>query len=357
MSHRSQRSNKPRCLVTASLTKEALDRLSQRVDVIYEDWRTTGQIYFGDELAQKINRNNVDILIVEADQVTEETIRKTNLKFIGACRGNPYAVDVTTATEKGIPVVHAPGRNSQAVAELTLCLIIALLRKVVVAQRKLAQGVSYDSSSDFQRMYILLQGREISEKKVGIIGLGDIGTRVARVLSSLGASLLVYDPYVPDEKIASAGAQRATLEDLVAQSDIITIHARLSDETYHMIGEKQITAMKRSAVVIDTSSPGIVDDTALLKALTEGRIAGAALDVQEDEPVDSTNPFLKLDNVVVTPHIGGNTQETIERQSDMIVQDLFRFLDGKQPIHLMNPELYSGKIRGKQAYTGSPKAR
>ena len=327
-------------MVTATLTREALDKLATRVDVICEDWKTTGQIYFGDELKEKIIRNNVEILIVEADQVTEETIRGTDLKFIGACRGNPYAVSVTTATERGIPVVHAPGRNSQAVAELTICLMIALLRKVVYAQRKLAEGVSYDSPGDFQRMYNSLEGSEISGKKVGIVGLGDIGTRVARVLSSFGASLLVYDPYVSDAKIASVGAVRSSLEGLTASSDVVTVHAKLTDETYHMIGEKEFASMKRSAVVINTSTPGILDDVALLKALNEGRIAGAALDVQEAEPVDSGNPFLKLDNVVVTPHMGGNTQETTERQSEMIVGDLFRFLDGDRPLHLMNPEVY-----------------
>jgi len=333
-------SRKPKALVTATLTREALDKLATRVDVICEDWKTTGQIYFGDELKEKIIRNNVEILIVEADQVTEETIRGTDLKFIGACRGNPYAVSVTTATERGIPVVHAPGRNSQAVAELTICLMIALLRKVVYAQRKLAEGVSYDSPGDFQRMYNSLEGSEISGKKVGIVGLGDIGTRVARVLSSFGASLLVYDPYVSDAKIASVGAVRSSLEGLTASSDVVTVHAKLTDETYHMIGEKEFASMKRSAVVINTSTPGILDDVALLKALNEGRIAGAALDVQEAEPVDSGNPFLKLDNVVVTPHMGGNTQETTERQSEMIVGDLFRFLDGDRPLHLMNPEVY-----------------
>ena len=333
-------SRKPKALVTATLTRKALDKLATRVDVICEDWKTTGQIYFGDELKEKIIRNNVEILIVEADQVTEETIRGTDLKFIGACRGNPYAVSVTTATERGIPVVHAPGRNSQAVAELTICLMIALLRKVVYAQRKLAEGVSYDSPGDFQRMYNSLEGSEISGKKVGIVGLGDIGTRVARVLSSFGASLLVYDPYVSDAKIASVGAVRSSLEGLTASSDVVTVHAKLTDETYHMIGEKEFASMKRSAVVINTSTPGILDDVALLKALNEGRIAGAALDVQEAEPVDSGNPFLKLDNVVVTPHMGGNTQETTERQSEMIVGDLFRFLDGDRPLHLMNPEVY-----------------
>jgi len=339
--------DKPRCLVTATLTKEALDRLSKRVDVIYEDWKTSGQIYFGDELVQKINRNKVELLIVEADQVTEDTIRQTNLRFIGACRGNPYAVDVATATERGIPVVHAPGRNSQAVAELTICLIIALLRKVVYAQRRLSQGVSYDSSADFQRMYTSLEGREISGKKVGIIGLGDIGTRVAKILGSFGASLLVYDPYVPENRIASVGGKRVTLEELMTQSDIVSVHAKLTDETYHIIGDKELSAMKRSAVVVNAAAPGILDDSALLRALNDGKIAGAALDVQENEPVDSSNPFLKLDNVVVTPHMGGNTSETTARQSEMIVDDLFKFLDGEKPIHLMNPELYSGKDRAK----------
>ena len=341
MTQRRRISKKPKCLVTAHLTKEALDRLSTRVDVIYEDWRTTGQIYFGDELSEKLNKEGAEFLIVEADQVTGENIRQTNLKFIGACRGNPYAVDVATATEKGIPVVNAPGRNSQAVAELTVGLMIALLRKVIVSQRVLSGGITYDTSFDFQRMYNSLEGREISGKTVGIVGLGDIGTRVAKILLSFGAQIIVYDPYVSDDKIASVSSRKATLEELMEKSDIVSIHVKLTEETSHLIGEKEIEMMKPSAVLVNTASPGTLDDAALLKALNEKRIAGAALDTQENEPVDSSNPFLKFDNAVVVPHIGGNTAETVQRQSEMIVDDLIRFLDGEKPVHLMNPELYS----------------
>ncbi|MBO3753755.1 MAG: hypothetical protein FGF53_02570 [Candidatus Brockarchaeota archaeon] len=335
---------RPKCLITATFTKEALARLSQRVDVIYEDWRKTGRIYFGDELADKINENKVEILVVEADQVTADVIEGTNLRFIGACRGTPYAVDVAAATAKGIPVVHAPGRNSQAVAELTIGLMVALLRKLVYAQRMFMRGVSYETDRDFQDVYNALEGGEIHGKKVGIIGLGDIGTRVAKILLSFGASILVYDPYVSDDKILSAGGKRVTLNELVKQSDIITLHVRLTDETYHIIGKEEISMMKPSAVIINTSSPGTVDDQALLEALRQGRIAGAALDVQENEPVDSSNPFLELDNAIVTPHIGGNTRETVERQSDLIVGDLFRFLNGDKPLHLLNPEIYQKSV-------------
>ncbi|MEM3449805.1 MAG: NAD(P)-dependent oxidoreductase, partial [Nitrososphaerota archaeon] len=294
----------------------------------------------GDELTEKIIENNVEILVVEADQVTADTINKTSLRLIGACRGTPYAVDVKAATMKGIPVVYAPGRNSQAVAEMTIGLMLALLRKIVYAQRRFARGVRYETDRDFQEIYNALQGGEIHGKKVGIIGLGDIGTRVAKILVAFGASILVYDPYVPNGKIASVGGKKVSLSELLEQSDIITLHVRLTDETYHMIGSREISMMKPTAIIINTSSPGTVDDQALLEALRQGRVAGAALDVQENEPVDSSNPFLELDNVVVTPHIAGNTQETVERQSNMIVEDLNRFLEGDKPLHLLNPEVY-----------------
>jgi D-3-phosphoglycerate dehydrogenase len=338
-----QAMGKPKCLITASFTQEALEKLSQRVEVIYEDWRKTGRIYLGDELIEKINRNMVEILVVEADQVTADIVNRTSLRLIAACRGTPYAVDVAAATAKGIPVVHAPGRNSQAVAELTIGLMLTLLRRIVQAQRRLAMGVAYETDRDFQELYNALQGREICGKKVGVIGLGDIGTRVARILLAFGASILVYDPYVPEEKIASVNGSRVSLEQLLSQADIVTLHVRLTGETYRIIGEREISMMKPSAILVNTSSPGTVDDSALLEALKQGRIAGAALDVQENEPVDSSNPFLRLENVVVTPHIGGNTEETVERQSKMIVEDLFRFLDGEKPLHLLNPEAYRGR--------------
>jgi len=332
---------KPKCLITASLSEAAIKRLAERVDVIYEDWRKTGRIYLDDELAERIKKEGIEILIVEADQVSGDTIRQTELKFIGACRGNPYAIDLAAATERGIPVVHAPARNSQAVAEFTVGILLALMRKIVFAQRLLDRGIAYEASCDFQRMYSALEGREVQGKVVGIIGLGDIGTRVAKILSSFGASILVYDPYVSDDKIRSVPARRATLDELLSQSDIISIHVKLTEETYHIIGEREISRMKPSSVLINTSAPGTLDDSALLKALREGIIAGAALDVQENEPIDSSNPFLEFDNVVVTPHIAGNSAETIERQSEMIVDDLIRFLDGERPRHLMNPEIYS----------------
>jgi D-3-phosphoglycerate dehydrogenase len=341
MSRHGHKKDKPRCLVTASLTDAALAKMAERLHVFHEDWRKTGRIYFGDDMADRIKRDDINFVIIEADQLTREAIMATDIKFIGVCRGNPYNIDLAAATEKGIPVVYTPGRNSQAVAEHTVGLALAILRNIVRAHRILAAGITYEGPADFQRMYNYLEGREISGKTVGIIGLGDIGTKVARIISCFGASILVYDPYAPNDRITSVGATKATLDELLRESDIVTIHARLTNETHHLIGEEEISKMKATAVIINTSAPGIVDDSALLKALREGRIAGAAIDVQENEPVDSLNPFLHLDNVVVTPHIAGNTTETIKRQSEMIVEDLFRFLDGKRPRYVMNPRIYS----------------
>jgi len=334
---------RPRCLVTAPFTERALVRLAERCEVIYEDWRSTGKMYFGDELTERLNKDHVEIVIVEADQITAENIGGSTLRFIGACRGNPYQIDIAAATERHIPVVYAPGRNSQAVSELTIGITLALMRKTISAQRLLAKGVEYEKTGDFQRMYNSLQGDEISGKTVGIVGLGDIGSRVARIYISFGARILVYDPYIPEDKIAAVPAKKTTLEQLLSESDIVSVHVKLTDETYHLIEEKELSKMKPSAVLVNTSAPGTVDDVALLRALTEHRIAGAALDCQENEPVDSSNPFLPLENAVVTPHIGGDTEGTIERQSQMITDDLFRFLEGGRPVHLMNPEIYAEK--------------
>jgi D-3-phosphoglycerate dehydrogenase len=332
---------KPKCLVTAPLTKEGLEKLGRRVEVIYEEWRKGGTVYFGDELTERLNRDGIEIFIEEADQISAENIERTGLKFIGACMGNPYQVDVEAATKKGVPVVNSPGRNTQAVVELTIGLTIALIRKVVYAQKLLARGVVYEGPGDFQRMYNSLEGAEVAGSTVGIVGLGEIGTRVARLFGSFGANVLVCDPYVPDEKVSSIPAKRASLEELMAASDIVSVHVKVSDQTYHIVGERELSLMKPTAVLINTSSSGTVDDEALLKALKERKIAGAALDCQEAEPVDSANPFLTLDNALVTPHIGGNSKETIERQSEMMVEDVIRFLDGQRPLRLMNPEVYS----------------
>lgn len=332
-----------RALVTARFDEKAVEELGEYIDVVYRSWSETKRVLSQRELVELANSLEANILIVELEQVDREVIESVEgLKLVGVCRNDPRRnVDIEAATERGVPVIYTPGRNTNAVAELTVAVMLVLLRRLPMIYFKLRSGsVRIDSFEAFAEHYNDWLGSELHGKTVGIVGLGRIGYRVAEILRAFGARILVYDPYVSDERVKSVGGERVDLETLLRGSDIVTLHVPPTEETVNMIGRREIELMKPSAVLVNLANPVIIDEDALYDALWRGRIAGAALDVFYEEPVDSTNRFLQLDNVVVTPHIGGNTVETIRRHSWMIVEDVLRCLRGERPLHLANPEVW-----------------
>jgi len=162
---------------------------------------------------------------------------------------------------------------------------------------------------------------------------------VAKILQSFDVSLLVTDPYIDDRRIAEVGAEKVALDDLLRRSDVVSVHCLPTEETNRMLGKREFELMKKTAVFINTARASITDEYALLEALKSGAIAGAGLDVFSMEPVDCDNVFLELDNVTVTPHIGGNTADTVERQSEMLANDIRTYLEGGKPQHIANPEV------------------
>ncbi len=184
-----------------------------------------------------------------------------------------------------------------------------------------------------------LLGYELLGKTVGIIGLGNIGRKVAEKISGFKVKLFAYDPYV-DKKIAQQiNVELVDLETLLKESDIVTIHAALTRETKHMIGENELKLMKKTAFIINTARGAIIDEKALIKALKEGWIAGAALDVFEEEPPNPDNPLLKMDNVLVTPHFASCTFEAYQREAIMAAEEVLRVLKGEPPKFIANPEV------------------
>ncbi len=331
-----------RALITANFSRSALEKLSAHVDVVYKPWGETKRVLSEVELVEELHSSGASILVVELEHVSGEVLEGAKLELVGICRNDPRrSVDLEVATARGVPVIYTPGRNYNAVAELTVAVMLTLLRKVVYADRLLRSGkVAVSSTEDFAEYYNAYRGWELRGKIVGIIGLGKIGFRVAQLLRAFGARILVYDPHVDEERVSSVGGERVDLDTLLRSSDIITVHAPPSPETAGMIGRREIELMKPTAFLLNLANPVVVDEDALYEALKSRRIAGAALDVFTEEPVDSANRFLELDNVVVTPHIGGNTFETIERQSWMITEDILRFLRGERPRFLLNPKVW-----------------
>lgn len=329
-----------RLLITASFHEDGLQRLRPHATIVHEDWRMTGRVYWGEELLEKIIETQADAIIVEADAVTEEVFEGTALKFVGCARDAPKEIDIEAATANGVPVFKAPGRNADSVADLTILLMLAQARKLIQTERLLKSGkVQVESSEDFVKLLDSLKGKELGRSTVGLVGLGQIGSRVAKRLQGFGTKILYSDPHVGAAKGKEVGAEKVNLETLLRTADFISLHARATPDTFRMISTKQLKLMKPSAHLINTARSAIIDEDALFEALATGQIAGAGLDVHSREPVDSNNRFLALDNVTVTPHIGGNTIDVIYRQSMILATDIELFLQGETPKYLANPEV------------------
>ncbi|MGY5864560.1 MAG: NAD(P)-dependent oxidoreductase [Candidatus Thorarchaeota archaeon] len=329
-----------RALITAPLSADSLEELrSEGVEVDYECWLETGKLHLGDSLLSVLKDGKYDIVIVEGDEIKEEVIENSDLKLIGSVRGNPNNISVSAATAKKIPVISVPGRNTNSVAELTVALILAQARNITSAERLLKSEFFVDDFKDFGKMYNQLTGFELKGRTVGIIGLGQIGYEVAKRLHAFDVDILITDPYADQNKVNAVDGSVVELDKLLKQSDVVTVHCAPTDETRGMLGTRQFELMKETAVFINTARASITDEYALMDALKTGKIAGAGLDVFSMEPVDSDNEFLELDNVTVMPHMGGNTKETILRQSTVIVANIKAFLNSEKLTHILNPEV------------------
>jgi D-3-phosphoglycerate dehydrogenase len=229
-------------------------------------------------------------------------------------------IDLEAASRLGIVIANCPGTNDQAVADLTIGLIIAVARNIPSVDNELRAGT-----------WGRQKGSELWKKTLGMIGFGRIGSAVAKRAIGFDMRVLVYDPYVEPEYVIEIGASVAPLEDILAESDYLSLHAALTAETKNMIGSIQFERMKPSAFLINTARGGLVDEDALHDALINGKIAGAAMDVFVEEPLRS-GPLLELKNVVLTPHIGAHTVEAIDRMGVMAARNVVRTLQGGQPI-------------------------
>ncbi len=333
-----------KAFLTASFDPAGLERLRRIMPVHVEDWRETKKIYFeGQELAARIREQGCDVLIVEADFVQRDLIEAVDLRMIGSCRGTPNNVDAAAATEKGIPVFFTPARNADAVADLTVCFMLTLARHVYDAIAFVKGGQShFGSAGEFLDMYEAMTGVELYQKTVGIVGFGAIGRRVARRVLAFGARPLAFDPFVEDAVFAEVGAERAPeLDALLTRADFLSIHLPDVPATKGMIGRREIERLKPGAYFINTARAASVEEEPLYQALVDGRIRAAALDVfwEGQEPVRSENRFVKLPNVIATPHIGGATFDVMVHQAEMMCECIEAYLAGRRPPHIVNPEV------------------
>jgi len=278
---------------------------------------------------------DVDVLIVHGAPVTAEVIEAAKcLKVIGCTRGGPVNIDAEAATRRGIPIIFTPGRNADAVADFTMGLIIAEARNIARAHTSIKSGRWNLAYNRYEQL-----GPELTGKILGIIGLGRIGAKVATRAKSFGMKILVYDPYVSRSAVERVGGKIVSLRDLLMYSDFVTLHCRLTEETKHIIGAEELSLMKPTAYLINTARGGLIDQQALVECLKERRIAGAALDVYETEPIDSQDALIKLENVTLTSHIAGYSKDVTHRCARMVARDIIGYLNGEIPKNIFNPEV------------------
>ena len=273
---------------------------------------------------------DADFLILFPGQISERVLRAApHLKLIQLVAAGYDSMDVHLCRELGIPVANNGGANSIDVAEHTINLILGFYRRLIALDFNVREG-------RWRGIDTGISTYTINGKTVGIVGLGNIGKRVAHLLRAFGARLLYYDQYLPAENVASElDVTRAALEDLLRESDIVTVHLPLTHETRGIIGKHELSLLKPTAVLVNTCRGPIVDEDALIEVLSEGRILGAALDVLEQEPPLPDNPLLKLDNVLLTPHIAGVTYDTWTRRGQFVFQNLQRVWEGGSPLAIV----------------------
>jgi phosphoglycerate dehydrogenase-like enzyme len=323
-----------RILVTAELEASALARLRTLGDVTYAGWGLERRVLVGAEWHALLAA--ADIALVEFERIdAADLAHAPDLKLVGVARGTQMTADLPALTDRGVLVMTTPGRNAQSVAELTIAFAVLLARHVGPAMTQVREG-RWTSRLD---TFLEFRGRELGGLVLGVVGYGAVGTLVAQRAQAFGMRTLVYDPYRWGPSMAGADAEVTSLADLLRRTDIVTLHAAVTPETVGLIGEEQLSVMRPGGSLINTARSALVDTDALVRALISGHLAGAALDVFDDEPLAADSPLRVLPGVILTPHIGGATSEVVARHSAMLLAGVEDWLAGRTPQSSVNPEV------------------
>jgi D-3-phosphoglycerate dehydrogenase / 2-oxoglutarate reductase len=318
-----------RALVTAPLRGPGFDKLRSLAEVVYEPWidQTPLRIYTAEQLADRASSENADVLVVESDSVSGPVL-ELPLRAIASTRGDPNNVDISAATGAGIPVLYTPGRNADAVAEMTIALLFAATRQLLSADADVRAGQAFrDGTIPYQRF----RAWEVAGQTAGLVGFGAVAKALKWRLEGLGVNVIAYDPY-NDEAHHS-------LDEVLAEADIVSLHAPVTEETAGMIGASQFAAMRDGVVFLNTARAQLHDTDALVDALRSGKVAAAGVDHFVGEWLPTDHPLASMPNVVLTPHIGGATWNTEIRQAQIVADGIEALLSGRTPTHIVNPEV------------------
>ena len=305
------------------------------------NWPTQPTLDFGgikeavgdeDELIEALR--GCDAIFTHTAPVTEKMLAASpDLKIITVCRGGPVNADKDAATEHGVLLTYCPGRNATATYEHTIGMILAAVRQIPQRHVELANGVWRGDYYRYDKV-----GPEVKGSTVGLVGFGAVGSRVAATMKAMGARVLVFDPYVKPEQLE--GYERVEqLDDLMRQSNIVTIHARLTADNEKMIGAHEIGLMPKDSVLVNCARGGLLDYDAMCDALDSGHLYAAACDVLPFEPLPDGHRMFTTPNLTITPHLAGASRPSAELAAEIGATDIAAFFAGERPLHMANPEV------------------
>lgn len=327
-----------KAVVTAEFAEDDLDRLrAAGYEVEIGGWAVDRQPLEGQRLRDAVR--DADLLICELERVDESLLAEARrLRVVASCRGDPVNVDLKAATRHDVLVLHTPGRNAASVADFTIGLLLTLARSISRGQAHL-RAVGWNVDGELP--YLHFRGPELAGRTLGLVGYGAVGRKVAtRAAGGFDMRVVVFDPYAEIDELA---IRAATLDELLEEADVVSLHAPVTAETSGRIGARELALLGPHGWLVNTARAGLVDEGALVEALRDGVIAGAALDVFWKEPIPPGHPLFELDNVVLTPHLAGAATDVRRHHARMVLEDLARIRAGRRPERLANPAVWKGE--------------
>jgi glyoxylate reductase len=330
---------KPRVYVTRELPERGLKIIKERFEAeVWPEYAPPPKKVIIEKA------RNVDALApLLSDKIDAEVFDAApKLKIVAQMAVGFDNIDVQEATKRGIYVTNTPEVLTDTTADFAWALLMAVARRIVEADKYVRTGqwkVGWHPS--------MLQGRDVYNATLGVVGAGRIGQAVAKRATGFDMKILFYD-VIPRPEMEKLGAKKVDLDTLLKESDFVSVHVPLMKETRHLINIEKLRLMKKTAYLMNNSRGPVVDENALYQALKEGMIAGAGLDVFEQEPTPVDNPLLKLDNVVVAPHISSASYETRSKMAEMVAENLVAFFEGRKPPDLVNPDVMKVRPLSKQ---------
>ena len=272
------------------------------------------------------------VLVVQGAPVSEGVLEADpDLRLICCARGGPVNVDVAAATARGIPVVITPGKNADAVAELTIAFLVMLARRLPEVMRHVEGGGEFAHDNYEGARWF---GHDLAGMVLGLVGYGQVGQRVAVRAAAFGMRVVVSDPFVAPDLMVASGVEAVDLQTLLGLSDFVSLHARASATNAHLIGPQEVARMKAGAFLVNTARQSLVDEAALIAGLRSGRLAGIAVDLVSPSPETGRHPLLNFPNVIITTHIGGATYETLRHGGEMAAAEIERLLRGEPLVNV-----------------------